>query len=102
MIICPLCNSEKQKENVLEHDVFISFTCTNCKKNIFDLRRNCSLKTEFTIENFVDGVNEVLLQLTNNKVVYDKIQDSLLKYLKGESDIDGFCFEFTCIIKEEL
>lgn len=53
----------------------------------------------FTIENFVDGVNEVLLQVTKDKVTFDEIQQELLKYLKGESNIDQFSFEFAMIIR---
>jgi len=58
------------------------------------------LKDEFTIENFVDGVNEVLLQLTGDKVKFEKIQNLLLSYLKHQIDIDAFSFEFACIMKE--
>jgi DNA-directed RNA polymerase subunit RPC12/RpoP len=36
-IICFYCGDDGPKVNVLKNDVFISYTCAKCKKNIFDL-----------------------------------------------------------------
>ena len=56
----------------------------------------------FTIENFVDVVNEVLIQVGKNEESYQKIQDTLLLYLKGEMDFDSFGFEFTMLMIEAI
>jgi trehalose-6-phosphate synthase len=56
--------------------------------------------TVYTVENFVDIVNEVLLTVTKDEITYQKIQDELIKYLKHEISIDQFAFEFTMLTKE--
>jgi hypothetical protein len=38
-IICFYCEYDGPKVNVLKNNIFISYTCPKCKKNIFDLIR---------------------------------------------------------------
>lgn len=56
---------------------------------------------QFTIENFIDGVNEVLLQTTNNYDNFSKIEKLSLEFIKGNINIDQLCFEFAMLIKEK-
>lgn len=56
----------------------------------------------FTIENFVDVVNEVLLQVYHDDELYDCIQKELNKFLKKETNLDQFGFEFAMIMKDKL
>lgn len=56
---------------------------------------------QFTIENFIDGVNEVLLQTTDNYDNFSKIEKLSLEFIKGNINIDQLCFEFAMLIKEK-
>lgn len=55
---------------------------------------------QFTIENFIDGVNEVLLQTTDDYEKFSKIEKISNEFLKGNINIDTLCFEFIMIIKK--
>lgn len=55
---------------------------------------------EFTIENFVDGVIEVVHQVSSPERA-KAIQDLLHKYYTEQIDIDSFAFEFTMLLLEK-
>lgn len=55
---------------------------------------------DWTIENFVDVVNEVILQVTDDKDMYDRVQLELLKFLKDKTTIDEFAFEFAMLLRK--
>jgi hypothetical protein len=55
---------------------------------------------EWTIENFVDVVNEVLLQVTDDSELYDKVQTVLNEFLMDKITLDAFAFEFAMLVRK--
>lgn len=53
----------------------------------------------FTIENFVDVVNEVLIQVTKDEDTFKEVEQELQRFITGETTIDQFSFEFAMIMR---
>lgn len=53
----------------------------------------------FTIENFVDVVNEILFQVTKDETTYKEVEHELHRFITGEATIDQFSFEFAMIMR---
>lgn len=55
---------------------------------------------ECTLENFVDVVNEMLYQISNDELKYNKIQSMLNKFLKNEVSFDNFALDFSMLMMD--
>jgi hypothetical protein len=62
-------------------------------------KEQVKVNESFTIENFVDCVNEVLLQVTDDQDMYDKVQEALMQFITGQCDVDQFAFEFAMLVR---